>query len=576
MKTLVRLLFSVQIALLATVAVAQNTYVWQGSTSNDFNTANNWSPARSTPLQNDILVFDLGGTHEITNVPSQEIGGLNILNNTVLALSSTATHKILTINNNTGTDLIVENGSSLKLKNNGGVKIDVRMAAGTAVEVGGTLTMEKGYFTIDNTTLTLYGSSEPLNVADGGKFELNKASTLILGKEGTSATEVMLGNDLFGNAPKISTLIINNPAGASLGNQPITVRDEAIFQAGDLKTNNLGKLIFAPGASAPVESADSKIIGFAQMTQRTLGTEGISFLGYSIAGGIDDLGSIVIERRTGNSGVNFSEGDESIAVSWYINVDNQPVSGREISMQWFSDFDNGNDVTMPMQMYRYTNGTQWEIVGGASYLESTADLRQSATILTDHFSEWTISSGDNALPVALISFEGQSMTQGVQLNWATATELNNDRFMIERMQNGEFVTIGTVNGNGTTTDISHYEFIDESPANGNNYYRLVQQDFDGKTTIHETTIVNYEATASFNVYPNPSNGNELNINFSGSVAQNASVKLYNSRGTLIMTKAVSGLAQLNLLDGQALSRGLYYVEVINGGTESTKQRVLIR
>jgi hypothetical protein len=100
------------------------------------------------------------------------------------------------------------------------------------------------------------------------------------------------------------------------------------------------------------------------------------------------------------------------------------------------------------------------------------------------FSTFTIngsSAPNTALPVEFLFFAASVNNQNqVVLNWATASELNNDYFTVERSVDGfswEIVTI--VQGNGTTPVRNDYSAIDTRPYSGLSYYRLKQTDFDG-------------------------------------------------------------------------------------------------
>jgi len=568
-------LFALILIIYSNTALAQ-TYTWTGAASNDFNTATNWTPSRTSTSTNDTLVFATGNSIEVANVSSQTISGLAVTNNTDLTFSAVTVHKALTIQNANGTDVLVEEGSTLTFKDNGGVRIDVEMASGSSLEIGGTVTMERGTFNFNDASLTLHTTTTPLAVVSGS-FNLEPASMLAFGKTGkTPNGQIVLPNDVFTSAPEISDLVVNSADGVKLGNQPITISNTAIFIDGDLETNSLGRLIFIGSATDPIETEASKIVGFAEMEERTVGTGSLSFFGYSVDNGIDDIGNVSIVRMTGPAGVNFYNDSESVAVTWDVNVDNQPENGRDVTMQWFADFDNGNDVNTPMQMYRYTNGTEWEVVGGATAIASNVDnFRTSATITTTHFSQWTISSTDNALPVSLINFAGESKGGDVVLNWATASEVNNDRFEVERMEAGQFVSVGSVKGNGTTSEVKEYELIDANASEGNNHYRLVQYDLDGKFEIFETITVEHVAANGFDIFPNPSSGNKLTVNLDNNASANASIKLYNSRGTLILERYAGGMVSIDVLDGKELSKGLYYIEYINNGT-SNKRRVIVR
>lgn len=95
------------------------------------------------------------------------------------------------------------------------------------------------------------------------------------------------------------------------------------------------------------------------------------------------------------------------------------------------------------------------------------------------------------LPVKWLSFEGKKIENEVQLNWKTASEINNSHFNVERrFDNESWETIGKVKGNGTTNSISNYAFNDKefstsleltraSLEYSQVYYRIKQVDMDG-------------------------------------------------------------------------------------------------
>lgn len=111
---------------------------------------------------------------------------------------------------------------------------------------------------------------------------------------------------------------------------------------------------------------------------------------------------------------------------------------------------------------------------------------------------------DGFLPVELLSFSAEKLTQDrVELQWVTTAELNNDLFSIEKMtDNGEFVEIGTVDGQGTTRETTNYTFVDDTRMGEVNQYRLRQIDFDGSFVYSEVVEVTFEfATQQFYAYP---------------------------------------------------------------------------
>ena len=66
------------------------------------------------------------------------------------------------------------------------------------------------------------------------------------------------------------------------------------------------------------------------------------------------------------------------------------------------------------------------------------------------------------------------------MNWATASELNNDFFTVERSVDGlTWEVVDLVNGSGTTPLRNDYSTQDPRPYSSLSYYRLKQTDFDG-------------------------------------------------------------------------------------------------
>lgn len=117
------------------------------------------------------------------------------------------------------------------------------------------------------------------------------------------------------------------------------------------------------------------------------------------------------------------------------------------------------------------------------------------------------SCGATTLPVKLLSFNTSLVEQGTaQLEWETASELNNEGFFIEKSTDGlAFEPIGFVEGNGTTDAYQSYQYYDQS-ARVSSYYRLRQVDFDGQFEFSPISFVEVVSEKAFNqlgIYPNP-------------------------------------------------------------------------
>ncbi|GAA0876817.1 hypothetical protein GCM10009118_32270 [Wandonia haliotis] len=176
------------------------------------------------------------------------------------------------------------------------------------------------------------------------------------------------------------------------------------------------------------------------------------------------------------------------------------------------------------------------------------------------------------LPVELTAFEGVQNGNGIRLNWTTASERNNDYFIIQKSTNGtDFATIDYVKGSGTTTVEQNYVFEDQEPAKGVNYYKLIQVDYDG--TQEEKGVISVDYTKSDNVYfyPNPVAGTTL---FVDEVADGSSLQIISMQGTLIKQMDLTSITEIQLND---VMSGTYFFRILdkNFGTVTT-ERIIIR
>ncbi len=126
-----------------------------------------------------------------------------------------------------------------------------------------------------------------------------------------------------------------------------------------------------------------------------------------------------------------------------------------------------------------------------------------------------------ALPVELISFSAKKIDNTVvKINWATASEINNSHFEVERSIDGRiFTKIDEVNSkgiNGLSSIILNYSTLDKEVSKlgvSKIFYRIKQVDYDGKFEYTNTEVVHLNTFNSVTISPNPTNGDltlELN------------------------------------------------------------------
>ena len=130
----------------------------------------------------------------------------------------------------------------------------------------------------------------------------------------------------------------------------------------------------------------------------------------------------------------------------------------------------------------------------------------------ENVSPWTSSQitvnaipPDAVLPVELLDFQAEIAEKNmVLLNWRTASESENEGFDIQRSSKEDtWQIIGNVPGNGTNNQLKEYQFFDQSPRPGENFYRLQQNDFDGTVSFSPIVSIRFERPEVI-LYPNPS------------------------------------------------------------------------
>ncbi len=226
----------------------------------------------------------------------------------------------------------------------------------------------------------------------------------------------------------------------------------------------------------------------------------------------------------------------------------------------------------------YTVNSMSSVDGNASY-ELIAGTKGGKVVC--------LSGGTVAVPVELTTFTGSTVNGNVVLNWTTATEVNNQGFEIERLQDikidgfQNWDKIGFIPGFGTTTDPKSYSFVDENVEAGKYQYRLKQIDFNGIFKYSDVIEVDINTPSEFSLnqnYPNPFNP-VTTIKFTLPVSGNANLSVYNSLGekveTLVNQYFDAGYYQVEW-KADKYSSGVYYYRIESGNYNSVKKMMLIK
>ena len=179
--------------------------------------------------------------------------------------------------------------------------------------------------------------------------------------------------------------------------------------------------------------------------------------------------------------------------------------------------------------------------------------------------------GGYSLPVTFDNINVSQKGNLVSIDWRTAEEVNTNNFNIQHSNNGEkFTDIGSVKAKGISGNT--YKFIDKTPTNGINYYRLESVDKDGSSTFSKVVSVNLGDNQTFSIIPNPAT-DFATINFSKAIDK-ATISVYDMTGKQLISQSLSGNANSYKLNTQSLKSGLYVIKV-NTATGDYNEKLLI-
>ncbi len=216
-------------------------------------------------------------------------------------------------------------------------------------------------------------------------------------------------------------------------------------------------------------------------------------------------------------------------------------------------------------------GLSWTVaeINAVGFGAALSARRRNGNLEVDHMriTVWSTST----LPIELLEFTAARDGNNVATQWVTATETNNDYFLVERCVSGNtFETIGRVEGAGNSTQLLSYQFTDENPVVGINYYRLKQVDFNGNFSYSQIVPVTFMGALEIesSVYPNPSNDGVFTF-AQGSVTVNE-VAVFSSDLKLVKT-VILAPGEKPIISISDVADGIYFLIYEEGGQRQVKK-----
>jgi len=256
---------------------------------------------------------------------------------------------------------------------------------------------------------------------------------------------------------------------------------------------------------------------------------------------------------------------------------------------------SSNDANSQSTAVTFVSGTDLHLSGG-----SIGDMNLKGVsglgITTDIDADPRVASGPymgadenvgSPLPVELTSFAGSVKNGSIELTWTTATETNNESFVVERSSLKDagarsWVNVGTVQGAGTKYSPTRYIFTDKPSQMGSFAYRLKQIDRDGavkySSEIQIAAVSAVRAYALLGNYPNPFNPT-TSITFELPTASHVLLSVYDllgkEVGTLVNGVKESGRHVVSF-DASVLPSGIYIYTIRAGGFVQTRKMLLMK
>ncbi|MCF8261878.1 MAG: T9SS type A sorting domain-containing protein [Melioribacteraceae bacterium] len=273
----------------------------------------------------------------------------------------------------------------------------------------------------------------------------------------------------------------------------------------------------------------------------------------------------------------------------YWDVGNISGGKIKITLCYDSSLTAGFDGTPTIYHY---DGSSWIALPTSEETMVDSQLCVETLNYYSSFSPVTVGDISAPLPVELVTFAAKKVKNQIQLNWKTATELDNYGFEIERkeltgLEKTNWEKIGFVKGRGNSNTTTSYSFADISPLNNVLEYRLKQIDFNGAYEYSErieidNKFIPNEYALSQN-YPNPFNPTTI-ITFQVPRESKVNLVIFNMLGEIVKVlvdeEKSPGEYKINWNGrnsvGEPVSSGMYFYRMQSGDFTAIHKMMLLR
>jgi hypothetical protein len=539
-------------------------------------------------VANNLLVTRSGGNSNTQlNIPS---GSVTVGQDMIwTSTSGTIANNTMTLSNSSSLAV----GRDLTLSYSGGMKIGFAFNNNSTLSVGRDLTFTS---TAATQTEAIFNNASAMsikrNIVRGGTpfgiLTFNNTSTLTF--NGTANQQIIPASaGSGGDAITYNHVVFNNTSGFAIDytmGGVVSIPGSITLTQGILRTTGASYLALLHGCISSLGSVSSYVDGpmtidLASNTPSTtltfpLGKSG-SYRPAVLSVTHSDNASATytaehFSSSAGALGYTLPGTIERVSGVRYWVINRSAVANlTSATATLYYGIGTSDGVTDPANLRVVkTNGagTVWFDAGGTGSAAGTGTITSAPFATFSVITLGNATGGSNPLPIQLKSFEAKPMANKVDIQWVTASELNNDYFTLERSSDGqEFAEVVRIPGKGTKQSESSYDYLDERPIVGKSYYRLKQTDFDKKSTYSKIVLVELEMGHNpvVAVYPNPATEESFTVQMDGFVPEETvQIKLSDSMGrTLFIDQTTVGTSELHeiRINKTGLAPGVYVLTV---------------
>ncbi|MDD4149346.1 MAG: T9SS type A sorting domain-containing protein [Bacteroidales bacterium] len=489
-----------------------------------------------------------------------------------------------TISNN-GAKINIDNGTTVKFTNLYNTGTNARFYYNTSIEVPGDwinvspATFDQG----TNGSVSFTGSSQQI-VRSGGsafnKLTINNSTSdnneILLSEDMEIKTQLILSNGVINTNG--NTLFFGSTATTGIGSSTSFVNGKMeksistpfTFPCGDVNSRDLDGnglapyVVWSPITLSPSASTSVNVeylfdnVGMPDWWEH--------------GGNMDESLHHVSDREHYRV-----SSTEDVTTNLTLHWNNNGHTSSEVCVHSFCDGTISNFVSEDLSVV-YWNGSKWidaGPVGTTSHNHNSGAITNSVPVSLGTPSQTFITYGsknnENPLPIELVSMTAECFGNTIELNWSTASETNNNGFVIERSEDAtSFKQIAFVKGAGNSNEMLSYNFNDNVfIKNETNYYRIKQVDFNNDCSYSQIISTfckeNSNPSPAFTIFPNPFKQN-INISANELPLDKATINIYNMLGSLIYQEKVNATkGELSVsIDLKHLPPAIYVVRIISG------------